>query len=354
MPRSANNTIYILREWIKVYKLDFEHLSKNPNAINLLQTKLSANEKINWQTLCLNPNAIRLLEYKILEESKLSNTELNKKNIYDRIDWSYLSSNPNAIHLLEKQIEKEKKLTATQISKIKFSYKIDWNRLSANPNAMYLLKENTGQIVWDNFVTNENLDLELLKIQIEKERNGEESGGNIITHRKLWKNPNTKLITFLLKLYPLSINWQTICENTNSIAIKKIKKQIEKKKINDWSVLSENPKAIEILTANPNIIHWWYLSSNPKAISLLEKRVFDEANSKNKYNTIANKIDWNQLSANPNAIHLLKANPDKIDVSYLCSNPNAINLLRERIDTFTSENWKTFSMNPCIFKKNTI
>ena len=65
--------------------MDFNLLSTNPNAVNLLQQKLSNNKKINWQTLCLNPNAIKLLEYKILTESKLSNTTLNKKNKYDRI-----------------------------------------------------------------------------------------------------------------------------------------------------------------------------------------------------------------------------------------------------------------------------
>ena len=40
------------------------------------------------------------------------------------------------------------------------------------------------------------------------------------------------------------------------------------------------------------------------------------------------KIEWSWLSMNPNAIELLKENTDKIDWVRLSQNPNAIELLR--------------------------
>ena len=42
------------------------------------------------------------------------------------------------------------------------------------------------------------------------------------------------------------------------------------------------------------------------------------------------KLDWTYLSKNPNAIDLLEANPDKINWRYLSSNPEAIHILKTR------------------------
>ena len=60
------------------------------------------------------------------------------------------------------------------------------------------------------------------------------------------------------------------------------------------------------------------------------------------------KLNWTQLSQNPNAIELLKENPLKINWHYLSFNPNAeaIALLKEnplKID------WYHLSQNPSIF-----
>ena len=46
-------------------------------------------DKIDWKVLSRNPNAIHLLEQNM-----------------DKINWWYLSKNPNAIHLLEQNIDK--------------------------------------------------------------------------------------------------------------------------------------------------------------------------------------------------------------------------------------------------------
>jgi hypothetical protein len=42
-----------------------------------------------------------------------------------------------------------------------------------------------------------------------------------------------------------------------------------------------------------------------------------------------NKLDWSELSKNALAVDLLKENQDKINWFYLSSNPAAINLLKE-------------------------
>ncbi len=65
-------------------KVHWYNLSKNPNAIHILEQNLD--KEIHWDSLAENPNAIRILE-----------KNLDK---FDRINWFYLSMNPNAIHLL--------------------------------------------------------------------------------------------------------------------------------------------------------------------------------------------------------------------------------------------------------------
>jgi hypothetical protein len=54
-----------------------------------------------------------------------------------------------------------------------------------------------------------------------------------------------------------------------------------------------NPKAIEMLEANPGKIDWFCLSlnSNPQAVKWLESN--------------PDKINWYNLSKNPNAMHIL-------------------------------------------------
>ena len=85
-----------LRDWIDINKIKWRCLSKNPNAIHLLEQNPG---EIDWYYLSLNPNAIHLLEQNP-----------------DKINWKWLSKNPNAIHLLEQNPDK-----------------IDWCCLSENP-----------------------------------------------------------------------------------------------------------------------------------------------------------------------------------------------------------------------------
>ena len=49
----------ILRNWINIDKINFNLLSLNPNAIDLLKIN---KDKINWHYLSCNPNAISILK----------------------------------------------------------------------------------------------------------------------------------------------------------------------------------------------------------------------------------------------------------------------------------------------------
>ena len=88
--------MFKLRDWVQSDKIDWEWLSRNPNAIHLLEQNL---DKIDWDVLSENPNAIHLLEQN-----------------FDKVDWGDLSDNPNAIHLLEQNLDK-----------------VHWRYLSNNP-----------------------------------------------------------------------------------------------------------------------------------------------------------------------------------------------------------------------------
>ena len=88
--------------------------------------------KINWDGLSINPNAIELL-----------------KENQDKICWFNLSYNTNSIELLKKN-----------------KNKINWIILSENPNAIELLKENQDKINWFRFSENSNIftyDYKLMK-----------------------------------------------------------------------------------------------------------------------------------------------------------------------------------------------
>ena len=52
---SLNKPIWKLRDWIDKSKLNWTYLSKNPNAIELLEAN---RDKIHWGWLSENPNAV--------------------------------------------------------------------------------------------------------------------------------------------------------------------------------------------------------------------------------------------------------------------------------------------------------
>lgn len=103
--------------------------------------------------------------------------------------------------------------------------------------------------------------------------------------------------------------------------------------------ISTEIKAIKLKSGNNSQqkdsslgINWSRLSRNPDAIELLEQNL--------------DKIDWRELSKNTAAMHLLEKNPDKIDWTNLSSNPAAINFLRKNEQKIM---WESFSGNLGIF-----
>lgn len=106
------NSKYILRSWVPIDKLDWDSLSSNPYAIQLLEAN---QDKINWNKLSKIPEAIDIL----------------KANTHRDLDWDYLSSQPWAIELLEVNTNK-----------------INWKVLSSNPAAIHILEANQDKIDW--------------------------------------------------------------------------------------------------------------------------------------------------------------------------------------------------------------
>ena len=249
-------------------------------------------------------------------------------NYYDA--WYNISKNPDAISFIEDNMDM-----------------VCWFGLVKNTNAMHLLDEHTVQIAYadcwtslfsnihgiDFFFKNTN---KLMKYNYEPSWDTDDYN-NLINGiieegmDKICKNPN--VIDLINKddpdvLFGLSVDWSSLSQNPNAIDVLKANKD----KI-DWSNLSKNANAIDLLNVNKDKIDWSNLSKNPNAIDLLK------ANE--------DKIDWSNLSKNPNAIDLLKANEDKIDWSNLSKNPNAIELLEKNKDKI---DWCSIYRNPSIFQ----
>ena len=70
-----NYDLLKLSNWVDKDKIDWNGLSRNPNAIHLLEQNL---DKIDWVFLSINQNSMHLL----------------KQNV-GKIHWSWLSENPN-------------------------------------------------------------------------------------------------------------------------------------------------------------------------------------------------------------------------------------------------------------------
>ena len=252
-------------------------------------------------------------------------------NYYDT--WYNISKNPDAISFIEENI-----------------HIICWCGLVKNPNAIHLFNEHTLQIAyadcWENLFSNiHGIDFffnnsnKLIEYNYDPSWDTDDYNeliNGIIEENmsKICKNPN--VISFINKDDPdilleqdrLVVDWSSLSQNSNAIDLL----EANKDKI-DWSNLSKNPSAIHLLEANQYMIDWSNLSKNPNAIHLLE--------------TNKDKIDWCNLSKNPKAIHLLKANEDKIDWSNLSKNPSAIELLEANKDKI---DWCNIYRNPSIFQ----
>jgi hypothetical protein len=279
-----------LRDWIDPNKLDWCELSRNPNAIRLIEKELNDTKQ---------PTYIEYF-YNLL----INRTEIKRKR--ERILWLFLCFNPNAIPIIEKNLDKLDKKC--------------WEMLSKNDNAIDLLKKNMSKISWSRLFWNRNpRKFEIIKENIKLVLNNELLLYYLLTDK-------SKEVVDILKQYPDYINWSFISSNPYAIDLLK-----ENQKKICWFNLSRNPspEAIKLLEQNPENIDWWQLSlnSSPEAIKLL------------KENPENINWDWFSSNSNPEAIKLLKENPENIHWNSLLinKNPATTELLKnniEKIDTF--------------------
>jgi hypothetical protein len=149
-------------------KISWHDLSENPIAVEILELDIYKND-ISWEAICnnTNPEVLKLIEKKIKEDR-------------DELDWEELSSNPIAINLLKKYSndidysglsanssdeaiqllqKKPKKIDMAMLSAntnpkalklLKPEKLTDWTNLSKNPlpEAIRILKDNFTKIEW--------------------------------------------------------------------------------------------------------------------------------------------------------------------------------------------------------------
>jgi hypothetical protein len=277
------------------------------------------------------PNVIRVI---ILDYA--STWELRDWIARHEISWENLAANthPRAIEMMIESPEKT-----------------DWVEASTNPEMWPYLEAHPDLICYDFLDCNPNPGAWKCALSNwDKLRSGEEAHLSIYPHAITW-----------LKEHPSEINWH---------------------------LLSGNPAAEELLTANPDKISWSWLHINPApwAIELIKKnpRKHNKDLSRNpagfdilmeRANDLISKlqaciqntqdaridresvrdellpivIDWYELSKNTDlrAVSLALTKPNLIVWSYFSKNPSALESIRfydEYID------WETIFENPSIFE----
>ena len=218
-------------------------LAQNPDAISIIRKYPN---KIDWNAISKNSNAIDIIQKKWEEEKILIKTKhpiYTYLKLHHIVSWDLLSGNTGAFDLLREKIQMEKDMPPDEYKLLSYKERIDWESLSGNPETVELLEENRDKIVWQNLSNNSNPKaIQLLKERIEYEK-------------RLKRRYRLKLSN--------KIDWASLSSNPNAIEIL----AANKKKIN-WSSLSNNPNAIDILEANQNKINWEILSANPSIFVL--------------------------------------------------------------------------------------
>jgi hypothetical protein len=282
-------------------KLDWEELSRNPNAIPLLEQNM---DKIDWLWILHNPNVYPFLKkHWVHAQEKINWNVLSRtpeaipflKEHLDKINWYYLCEMPDAISLIEQHPDK-----------------IDWRGLSCNSAAIDLLIQNQDKIHWDRLCENKNPRvIPLLESRITKIF----SYNLFVTafdQNICWYQLSINPIALpLFEKYPGNIYWNNACRNPALVPLFEknlhhviwhylciyindmsfLEKHIDKLNAECWSELSKRAVAVPLLEKYPEHIDWVRLSLNAGAIHLLEQ--------------YPEKINWDFLSANRNGSHLL-------------------------------------------------
>jgi hypothetical protein len=178
-----------------------------------------------------------------------------------------------------------------------------------------------------------------------------------IDFTKLYKNPCKEAFDIIINnLDKIMVSSLCAVENINIVDVLENKLNKKQKKRYDWTTLSSNPYAIQLLEKNFEKINWFFFSSNPNAIHIIEKNLKHVdmeqlARNPNIY-LIIDKIidntdlDWDLLSQNSGLVGYFDKNwnkvKDKINWTYFSRNINAIKILEQNLDKI---NWETLSEN---------
>jgi len=135
-----------------------------------------------------------------------------------------------------------------------------------------------------------------------------------------------------------------LSSNENPKAIELLEKYREKIVL---SYVCLNPNGIKIIKENIEKLDdtcYQMLLFNINGIDILERKLEKES-------TIPTTFNWSNLSLNPNAIELLEKYPEKINLYNLCTNPNGINILERNKEIINKDKiaYKYLSKNPNIF-----
>ena len=221
----CENDLYRNESYRNKEKINWSLLSKNPNAIPIMEKN---KDKIDKLSLCFNPNAMHLIDeiFSPIIKPNLSllccNTNPEAIAFVERygnqnwIDYWSLSKNPGAVEFLEKEPEN-----------------IKWPYLSMNPNPRVcpFLEANPDKINWRN-LSREPSAIGILEKNI-----------NLIDWVELSMNPGA---VHLLKANPDKIVWRSICYNHNPKAVDLLKNNMDIMDPFNWTILSKNPGIFEL------------------------------------------------------------------------------------------------------------
>ena len=278
--------------------IKWREFSSNPcdSAIKFLKAN---QDYIDWGGLSsnTNPRAIPLIAKKVKEENILSPAEYDY--IEDKVNWNYLSANPNAIDLIIAKIKDGNRLDDINWNALSENpaifYPFKKNRHAKGKIIARLLSSNLMHTSAKTGITNLPSDLhrKIVRDFISLSKNILRDGIPIdkLNWSYLCKNPNaiellSKRMDFEKGLskdeydrLPYKINWSSLCSNSDPGAIELLSLPENYDKI-DWLMLSSNSNAIKLLEDRVK----YQLGLNYEQLERL---------------SIHERISWQKLSANP-------------------------------------------------------
>ena len=268
-------------------------LAANPSAFDII---VKSPEKFGWGWTSANPLIMDLLlhnEYAPVSYSMHDNSDKKK------ISFDELFSKSNLYW------ESFDEAFPSICRELKNIFSIDWRALSGNSRAVPILVNNLPIIYLWEVSKNKSIVpifqkyIEQFPLPVDK-RTLEQFNWS-------YMSANSAAIQILLD-YPEYIDYAMLSANENPQAMHLLESNMSKA---DWAALSANPSAGTFLKEYPELIVWSKLSENPCdiALTLLEAS--------------PDRIYWPALSGNPasRALALLSKNLERIDWGALSLNP---------------------------------